>query len=322
MKNTYTLNLEHLNIEQVNLMFAPQEKNLDYVRDFFQVEIIYRNNELFFEMEDEKNAHRVEDVLKYMLNCTLKNKMLSESEIVSACKLSRFQKLDKLESLTKEMVAKTVAGKPIYPKSIGQASLYKAMKEKDIVFALGVAGTGKTYLSVMYAVTMLKKGLVDKIILTRPAVEAGESLGFLPGDMKEKVDPYLRPLYDALHDALGVEATDKMMEKGIIEIAPLAYMRGRTLDHAFIILDEAQNSTFAQLKMFLTRMGFHSKIVVTGDITQIDLIKKRESGLLTSKRILGGISDIAFIELTSLDVVRHPLVQKIIDAYEKYEDAQ
>jgi len=322
MKNTYTLNLEHLNIEQVNLMFAPQEKNLDYVRDFFQVEIIYRNNELFFEMEDEKNAHQVEDVLKYMLSCTLKNKMLSESEIVSACKLSRFQKLDKLESLTKEMVAKTVAGKPIYPKSIGQASLYKAMKEKDIVFALGVAGTGKTYLSVMYAVTMLKKGLVDKIILTRPAVEAGESLGFLPGDMKEKVDPYLRPLYDALHDALGVEATDKMMEKGIIEIAPLAYMRGRTLDHAFIILDEAQNSTFAQLKMFLTRMGFHSKIVVTGDITQIDLIKKRESGLLTSKRILGGISDIAFIELTSLDVVRHPLVQKIIDAYEKYEDAQ
>ena len=184
MKNTYTLNLEHLNIEQVNLMFAPQEKNLDYVRDFFQVEIIYRNNELFFEMEDEKNAHQVEDVLKYMLSCTLKNKMLSESEIVSACKLSRFQKLDKLESLTKEMVAKTVAGKPIYPKSIGQASLYKAMKEKDIVFALGVAGTGKTYLSVMYAVTMLKKGLVDKIILTRPAVEAGESLGFLPGDMK------------------------------------------------------------------------------------------------------------------------------------------
>ena len=320
MEKIYTIDLENLNIEQVNLMFAPQEKNLEYIRAFYDIDITYRNNALHFIHEDEKVALQIEDVLKYMMHCALKNKMLNESEIISACKLARFQKLEKLETLTKELVAKTVSGKPIYPKSIGQASLYKAMKEKDIVFALGVAGTGKTYLSVMYAVSLLKKGIVDKIILTRPAVEAGESLGFLPGDMKEKVDPYLRPLYDALHDALGVEATDKMMEKGIIEIAPLAYMRGRTLDHAFIILDVAQNSTFAQLKMFLTRMGFHSKIVVTGDVTQIDLIKKKESGLLTSRKILGRIPEIAFIELTSLDVVRHPLVQKIIDAYEKYED--
>ena len=321
MKNIYKISLEHLSIEQVNLMFAPQEKNLEYVCNHYKVDIVYRNNELSFEHENDRIALQIVDVLSYMARCAENNKVLSESEITSACRLARFQKLEKLEQLTKEMVAKTVGGKPIYPKSIGQASLYKAMKEKDIVFALGVAGTGKTYLSVMYAVSLLKKGLIDKIILTRPAVEAGESLGFLPGDMKEKVDPYLRPLYDALHDALGVEATDKMMEKGIIEIAPLAYMRGRTLDHAFIILDEAQNSTKAQLKMFLTRMGFHSKIVVTGDITQIDLIKKYDSGLLSSKEILGRISEIGFVELTSLDVVRHPLVQKIIDAYEKYEDA-
>lgn len=322
MNNTYTVNLENLNIEQVKNMFAPQEKNLNLLRDFYNIDIIYRDNELMFEHDDSRIASQIMDVLSYMVHCAKKHKILSESELASACKLAKTQKLDKLEALTKEMIAKTVSGKPIYPKSIGQASLYKAMKERDIVFALGVAGTGKTYLSVMYAVSLLKKGLIDKIILTRPAVEAGESLGFLPGDMKEKVDPYLRPLYDALHDALGVEACDKMMEKGIIEIAPLAYMRGRTLDHAFIILDEAQNSTFAQLKMFLTRMGFHSKIVVTGDITQIDLIKKKESGLLTSKKILGRIPEIAFIELTSLDVVRHPLVQKIIDAYEKYEDVQ
>lgn len=322
MNKTNTINLEQLSIEQINELFAPQEKNLDVLRSFYKVDMTYRNNELVIVCEDEKMLARIEDVIQYLIQCILKKQTIGESEILFACRLAQKQRLEKLQELHKEMIAKTVNGKPIYPKTLGQAYLYKCMKEKDITFALGVAGTGKTYLSVVYAANLLKKGEINKIILTRPAVEAGESLGFLPGDLKEKVDPYLRPLYDALHDALGVEMTEKLLEKEIIEIAPLAYMRGRTLDNAFIILDEAQNSTRAQLKMFLTRMGYHSKIIVTGDITQIDLIKKRDSGLLTSKDILGNIPGIAFVELTSLDVVRHPLVQKIIEAYEAYEDEQ
>ncbi len=322
MNKTHHLNLEHLSIDQMNELFAPQEKNLDVLRSFYNVDMTYRNNELLIVCDDEKKITRIEDVIHYLIQCIMKKQTIGESEILFACRLAQKQRLEKLQELHKEMIAKTVNGKPIYPKTLGQAYLYKCMKEKDITFALGVAGTGKTYLSVIYAANLLKKGDINKIILTRPAVEAGESLGFLPGDLKEKVDPYLRPLYDALHDALGVEMTDKLLEKEIIEIAPLAYMRGRTLDNAFIILDEAQNSTRAQLKMFLTRMGYHSKIIVTGDITQIDLIKKRDSGLLTSKDILGNIPGIAFVELTSLDVVRHPLVQKIIEAYETYEDEQ
>lgn len=320
MSNTYHINLEYLTLDQIRDLFAPQEKNLDVLRNFYHVDLIYRNNELLVMSEDEQQQRQIHDVITYLIECILNHQVVGEGEILFAAELARHQRLDKLQQLHKEMIAKTVNGKPIYPKTLGQAYLYKCMKEKDITFALGVAGTGKTYLSVMYAASLLKKGEINKIILTRPAVEAGETLGFLPGDLKEKVDPYLRPLYDALHDALGVEMTEKLMEKEVIEIAPLAYMRGRTLENAFIILDEAQNSTRAQLKMFLTRMGFHSKIIVTGDITQIDLIKKKDSGLLTSKEILSSIPGIAFVELTSLDVVRHPLVQKIIEAYETYED--
>lgn len=320
MNNSYRINLEQLNLDQINDLFAPQEKNLDVLRSFYHIDFIYRNNELLVMSEDERLCKQISDVISYLIKCIQNKQNVGESEILFAAKLAKHQRLDKLQELHKEMIAKTVNGKPIYPKTLGQAYLYKCMKEKDITFALGVAGTGKTYLSVMYAANLLKKGEINKIILTRPAVEAGETLGFLPGDLKEKVDPYLRPLYDALHDALGVEMTEKLMEKEVIEIAPLAYMRGRTLENAFIILDEAQNSTRAQLKMFLTRMGYHSKIIVTGDITQIDLIKKKDSGLLTSREILGTIPGIAFVELTSLDVVRHPLVQKIIEAYEEFED--
>lgn len=322
MNNSYRINLEQLSLDQINELFAPQEKNLDVLRSFYHIDFIYRNNELLVMSEDERLCKQINDVVSYLINCIENKQSIGESEILFAAKLAKHQRLDKLQELHKEMIAKTVNGKPIYPKTLGQAYLYKCMKEKDITFALGVAGTGKTYLSVMYAANLLKKGEINKIILTRPAVEAGETLGFLPGDLKEKVDPYLRPLYDALHDALGVEMTEKLMEKEVIEIAPLAYMRGRTLENAFIILDEAQNSTRAQLKMFLTRMGYHSKIIVTGDITQIDLIKKKDSGLLTSREILGSIPGIAFVELTSLDVVRHPLVQKIIEAYEDFEDKQ
>lgn len=317
-----TIRLDMLNIDQLNELFAPQEKNLDVLRSFFKVDLTYRNSELIISCENEKICQQIQEVINYLISCILKHQTIGESEILFAAKMAKKQSLEKLQDLHQEMIAKTVNGKPIYPKTLGQAYLYKCMKEKDITFAMGVAGTGKTYLSVMYAASLLKKGEISKIILTRPAVEAGESLGFLPGDLKEKVDPYLRPLYDALHDALGVELCDKLIEKEVIEIAPLAYMRGRTLDNAFIILDEAQNTTKAQLKMFLTRMGYHSKIVVTGDVTQIDLIKKHDSGLVSAKSILSSISDIAFVELSSLDVVRHPLVQRIIEAYEHYEGGQ
>ncbi len=202
---------------------------------------------------------------------------------------------------------------------MGQRRYIHAMKKNDIVFGIGPAGTGKTYLAVVMAVRALKQGYVKKIILTRPAVEAGENLGFLPGDLKEKVDPYLRPLYDALHDILGQEYTQRMMERGVIEIAPLAYMRGRTLDDSFVILDEAQNTTGAQIKMFLTRLGFSSKMVITGDPSQVDLPKGVKSGLSIAANILSGVSGLSFITLEQTDVVRHPLVQRIIEAYDKME---
>lgn len=208
----------------------------------------------------------------------------------------------------------------IYPKTLGQKDYYFALKNNDVVFGIGPAGTGKTYLAVVFAVDALKNNVVKKIVLTRPAVEAGENLGFLPGDLKEKVDPYLRPLYDALHDMLGVEQTERLIEKGVIEIAPLAYMRGRTLEDAYVILDEAQNTTDNQMKMFLTRLGFNSKMIITGDVTQIDLPRGVESGLIKALRILKGVKGISFVELTALDVVRHPVVQRIIERYEgKYE---
>lgn len=321
MSKTYPINLEHLTIEECKELFGLHENNLEILRSFYHVDIVFRNDALQVVSGEERVGKQIEDIIHYLIDCIKHKQSIGENEILFAAKLARHQRLDKLMELNKEMISKTVNGKPIYPKTLGQSYLYKCMKEKDIVFALGVAGTGKTYLSVMYAVSLLKKGEINKIILTRPAVEAGETLGFLPGDLKEKVDPYLRPLYDALHDALGVETTEKMLEKEVIEIAPLAYMRGRTLENAFIILDEAQNSTQAQLKMFLTRMGFHSKIIVTGDVTQIDLIKKKDSGLMNAKEILSSISGISFVELTSLDVVRNPLVQKIIEAYHAYEEA-
>ena len=213
------------------------------------------------------------------------------------------------------MIGRTLTGKAVAPKTRGQYQFVKAMEYSPIVFAIGPAGTGKTFLAVIKAVSELKKGNVKRIVLTRPAVEAGENLGFLPGDMKEKVDPYLTPLYDALHDMLGLEKTEALLERGTIEIAPLAYMRGRTLDDSFVILDEAQNTTGAQMKMFLTRLGFHSRMVITGDVTQLDLKKGEQSGLIEASTILRGIDEISIIELTSDDVVRHPLVQKIVERY-------
>jgi phosphate starvation-inducible PhoH-like protein len=224
-----------------------------------------------------------------------------------------------LVDIDRDVICHTISGKPIKPKTLGQKKYIDAIRNKMIVFGLGPAGTGKTYLGMAMAITAFQKGEVERIILTRPAIEAGEKLGFLPGDLQSKVDPYLRPLYDALYQIMGAENFQKNMEKGLIEVAPLAYMRGRTLDNAFIILDEAQNTTPAQMKMFLTRIGFGSKVVVTGDASQKDLPSGTRSGLDVAERILSSVEGIAFCKLTSLDVVRHPLVQEIVKRYEEYE---
>lgn len=239
----------------------------------------------------------------------------SERDVSYALELARTMQAEELLDLFKKEITTTYRGKPIRVKTIGQRHYVKTIKKKDVVFGIGPAGTGKTYLAVVLAVAALKEGSVKRIVLTRPAVEAGENLGFLPGDLQEKVDPYLRPLYDALHDVLGPDQTVKAIERGMIEIAPLAYMRGRTLDDAFIILDEAQNTTPEQMKMFLTRLGFSSKMVITGDVTQIDLPRGKNSGLIEAQRILKNIEEIGIILFSEQDVVRHSLVQKIIVAY-------
>ncbi|OCN03680.1 phosphate starvation-inducible protein PhoH [Erysipelotrichaceae bacterium MTC7] len=320
MLDKYTISLSDVSFDQYSNLFGPHEAYLDVIRNYYRVEIVFREESVSIMQVDEDIAKRIEKVIRYMISANAGGLQVKGREVLYACKLADQGKLDKLEKIHKEVINRTNDGKIIYPKTLGQSYLFKCMREKDIVFATGVAGTGKTYLAVMYAVSLLKKNEVEKIILTRPAVEAGESLGFLPGDLKEKVDPYLTPLYDALNDALGADSVQRLIDKAVIEIAPLAYMRGRTLNNAFIILDEAQNSTKSQMKMFLTRMGFNSKVVVTGDVTQIDLIKKHDSGLVSARQVLQNIEDIAFVELTSADVVRNPLVQKIIDAYEKFDE--
>lgn len=320
MSEQYSISLETYPMEWVVKLCGAQDKNLGLIREAFNCEIIMRDNTLRVLGDDAGVFQKIKEVVEALFEMMSQHIDVQERDIEYALRLAKLGRLDELSTTYQKPIGKTVNGKLIYPKTIGQRHLFKCMSKSEIVFATGVAGTGKTYLAVVYAASLLKKGEIRKIILTRPAVEAGENLGFLPGDLKEKVDPYLRPLYDALYDTLGNEQVEKLLEKEVIEIAPLAYMRGRTLDNAFIILDEAQNTTRAQMKMFLTRMGFHSRIVITGDVTQIDLIKKRDSGLLNAKQLLSGIEGISFVELTSLDVVRNPLVQKIIERYEKEEE--
>ncbi|WHY55132.1 PhoH family protein [Peribacillus simplex] len=258
-----------------------------------------------------------EEILNALLKVVRKGIAISSRDVLYAIELARKGTLEYFGELYDEEIAKTAKGKSIKVKTIGQRYYIQAIKKQDLVFGIGPAGTGKTYLAVVMAINALKNGHVKRIILTRPAVEAGESLGFLPGDLKEKVDPYLRPLYDALHDLLGMEQTQRMIERGTIEIAPLAYMRGRTLEDAFVILDEAQNTTEAQMKMFLTRLGFGSKMVITGDRTQIDLPKGMKSGLVRVEEILKNVKGLSFVYFEHSDVVRHPLVAKIITAYEQ-----
>lgn len=319
MSITYNIVLNEYTMDDIKALCGANDAHLKILRDFFACEIVFRDEQLIILSDDTTKQKQIEDVVFACLDMILHPMELNERDVIYACQLSQRGSLKGLSMTYQKAVGKTIHGKLIYPKTLGQRSLCQCMANNDITFASGVAGTGKTYLAVVYAASLLKSGDVKKIILTRPAVEAGENLGFLPGDLKEKVDPYLRPLYDALHDIFGVEQVEKLMEKEVIEIAPLAYMRGRTLDNAFIILDEAQNTTKSQMKMFLTRMGFHSKIVITGDTTQIDLIHKSDSGLWNAKQLLDGIEGIGFVELTALDVVRHPLVQKIIERYEQAE---
>jgi phosphate starvation-inducible PhoH-like protein len=295
-------------------LFGPQDKFLRLIEQETNAQIQSREEELVIHGEagEMESLQQLFDVL---LELVRNNYILTERDIKYALELAKQMKADQLLDLFKGDIATTHKGRPIRVKTIGQKQYVSTIKKTDIVFGIGPAGTGKTYLAVVLAVTALKEGKVKRIVLTRPAVEAGESLGFLPGDLQEKVDPYLRPLYDALNDVMGPEQVLKSLERGLIEIAPLAYMRGRTLDDSFIILDEAQNTTPEQMKMFLTRLGFGSKMVITGDVTQIDLPRGKTSGLIEAQRILRGIEEIGFIEFSEADVVRHSLVQKIIVAY-------
>ena len=312
IKNTFYDNVEKVSLCGLN------DEYLKLVENHFEVNIINRGEDLIV-MDDDK-GNRVEYVIRTILKIIRSGYHVTNKDIVQILNLEQNNELDSFDKLQESMVGRTQEGKAIYPKSIGQLNYVNALKNYDIIFGVGPAGSGKTYLAVIYAVWLLKNHKIKKIILTRPAVEAGENLGFLPGDLKEKIDPYLRPLYDALYEMLGKENTEKFIERGIIEIAPLAYMRGRTLEDAFIILDEAQNTTTMQMKMFLTRLGFNSKMVITGDITQIDLRNNVKSGLKQVQEILNGIKEIKFIVMDSTDVCRHPLVQKIIDSYEIYEN--
>lgn len=315
-----TIKLEAYNIEQLANLSGVKDEHLEVIEDTYHVEISLRGDELLLIGHDQIIIKKTKNVLFSLLKLIVSGVTISRRDVVYALKLADKDELDKLSDLYHIKIARTYNGKLIYPKTIGQKSYYYALKNNDVVFGIGPAGTGKTYLAVVFAVDALKNNQVKKIILTRPAVEAGENLGFLPGDLKEKVDPYLRPLYDALHDMLGVEQTEKLIEKGIIEIAPLAYMRGRTLEDAYVILDEAQNTTDNQMKMFLTRLGFHSKMIVTGDVTQIDLPKGVQSGLIRALDILEGVKGISFIRLNAMDVVRHPVVQRIIERYEGHDE--
>ena len=313
--------LSELQVENPNeavMLLGMADANIKLIEETFQVQIITRGEIIQITGEEEAKKHATA-LLSELLKVIRKGINIDSRDVATAIEMVNKGTIEYFAELYDEEIARNYKGKPIRAKTIGQREYIRAIRHHDLVFGIGPAGTGKTYLAVVMATQALKNGHVKRIILTRPAVEAGESLGFLPGDLKEKVDPYLRPLYDALHDIYGAEQTQRLIERGTIEIAPLAYMRGRTLDDAFVILDEAQNTTHAQMKMFLTRLGFGSKMVITGDKTQIDLPKNTESGLIVAERTLKYVKDINFQILEAGDVVRHPLVAKIIQAYTEQE---
>ncbi|MBE1553715.1 phosphate starvation-inducible PhoH-like protein [Filibacter limicola] len=315
--------LMQLQIENPNeaiMLLGISDQNMKLIEDELDITILTRGETISLSGEEE-NRNSAKLLLEQLLKVIRKGININQRDVSTAIEMVKSGTIDYFSELYDVEIARNTKGKAIRAKTIGQREYVHAIRTKDLVFCIGPAGTGKTYLAVVLAVQAMKNGSAKRIVLTRPAVEAGESLGFLPGDLKEKVDPYLRPLYDALHDVLGVEQTERLMERGVIEIAPLAYMRGRTLDDAFVILDEAQNTTKAQMKMFLTRLGFGSKMVITGDKTQIDLPKGIASGLIAIETTLNKVSDICFQYLEQGDVVRHPLVAKIIEAYEQEEQS-
>ncbi|KGX88914.1 PhoH family protein [Pontibacillus litoralis] len=310
-----TINITLDNPNEALAIFGNNDRNLKQIEEQLHVSIITRGEHVQVSGSPQQIV-LVEKIFAALLNVIRKGINISERDVIYAIDLVKKNKIEQFETLFDDEITKNAKGKKIRVKTLGQRHYVAGMKKYDLVFGIGPAGTGKTFLAVVMAVQALKNGDVQRIVLTRPAVEAGESLGFLPGDLKEKVDPYLRPLYDALHDLFGVEHTTRLIERGTIEIAPLAYMRGRTLDDAFVILDEAQNTTPEQMKMFITRLGFGSKMVITGDITQVDLPKGITSGLKTAEARLKNVPGIAFHYLEQSDVVRHPLVQRVIEAYE------
>lgn len=303
------------NPDEVIMLLGISDQNMNLIEEELDISIRTRGETISLSGgEANRNATRI--LLEELLKVIRKGININQRDVATALEMVKNGTIEYFAELYDEEIARNTQGKAIRAKTIGQREYVHAVRTKDLVFCIGPAGTGKTYLAVVLAVQAMKTGHAKRIILTRPAVEAGESLGFLPGDLKEKVDPYLRPLYDALHDVLGAEHTERLIERGVIEIAPLAYMRGRTLDDAFVILDEAQNTTKAQMKMFLTRLGFGSKMVITGDKTQIDLPRGTDSGLIVAESVLKKVQDIHFQYLEQGDVVRHPIVAKIIEAYE------
>ena len=305
---------------QVSNVFGQFDVHIKKIERTLAVTVVLRGDQLKV-IGNEQNAKAAVNVFTQLIALANRGNVITEQNVNYALSLLEEHKESAIVDIDKDIICHTINGKPVKPKTIGQKNYVEAIRQKMIVFGMGPAGTGKTYLAMAMAITAFKNGEVNRIILTRPAIEAGEKLGFLPGDLQSKIDPYLRPLYDALYQIMGAESFQRNMEKGLIEVAPLAYMRGRTLDNAFIILDEAQNTTPAQMKMFLTRIGFGSKVVVTGDATQKDLAPGAKSGLDVALKVLKKIDDIGICNLTSQDVVRHPLVQKIVQAYDDYEKA-
>lgn len=307
--------------EHIQNVFGQYDKNIKIIEKEYNLAVVLRDDTLKL-VGGEINVKRAVSVLQEMIKLSQNGNAITEQNIKYAISMSKTGNTQVVSQLDMDVICHTVNGKPVKPKTMGQKRYCEAIEKNMIVFGVGPAGTGKTYLAMAKAITAFKNNEVGRIILTRPAIEAGEKLGFLPGDLQSKVDPYLRPLYDALYEIMGAESFLRNMEKGLIEVAPLAYMRGRTLDNAYIVLDEAQNTTPAQMKMFLTRIGFGSKAIITGDLSQKDLPRDTKSGLEIALKVIRSIEEISVIHFTSEDVVRHPLVQKIVDAYEQYDARQ
>jgi phosphate starvation-inducible PhoH-like protein len=311
-------------IALISNVFGKLDEHVRKIEMAFNVTVVDREGGVHIKPNSpSSNTQKAEKVLRHLVQMAKKGETITEQQVNYSIAMleedsENPSRLEQIEGLSSDTICNTISGRPVKPKTVGQKKYIDQIRQNTIVFSTGPAGTGKTYLAMAMAITAFRAGQVNRIILTRPAIEAGEKLGFLPGDLQQKVDPYLRPLYDALHDIMGAETFQKNFERNLIEVAPLAYMRGRTLDNAYIILDEAQNTTPEQMKMFLTRLGRDSKAIITGDITQIDLPEGKNSGLTEAIKILQNVDDIAITHLTAKDVVRHPLVQKIITAYDKH----